>query len=91
MQETINAIPTHVEVYEMHMCTGARREARGGGGQARGGARGAGGLGTGGPRAAGRDTPGEPWESAARGDGVRPTVSHPDEGEYDIHYVKKKE
>ena len=31
-----------------------------------GGARGAGGLGTGGPRAAGRDTPGEPWEWAAR-------------------------
>ena len=35
MQESINAIRTHVEVYEMHMCTGARREARGGRGQAR--------------------------------------------------------
>ena len=80
----------------MHLCTGARREARGGRGQSRRGARGAGGLGTGGPRAAGRDTPGEPREWAARvwrggytgnavgvggpGDGVHPMVVHPDEG-----------
>ena len=28
----------------------------------------------------GEGTTGTPWEWAARGDGVRPTVSHPDEG-----------
>ncbi|KAF0151325.1 MAG: hypothetical protein FD189_2579, partial [Elusimicrobia bacterium] len=30
----------------------------------------------------GEGTPGTPWEWAARGDGVHPTVVHPDEGDY---------
>ena len=79
----------------MHLCTGARREARGGRGQARGeqaawgpAARGRqGGIhresrGRGLPGVGGEGTPGTPWEWAARGDGVHPTVVHPDEGGY---------
>ena len=91
MQESINAIRTYVEVYEMNMCAGSRRGHEGAGDRRAGGAREAGGLGTGGPRATGRDTPGDTWEWAAPGDGVRPTVSHPDEREYNVHYGKKKE
>ena len=34
------------------------------------------------PGFVGEGTPGEPWEWAARGDGVRPTVPHPEGGRY---------
>ena len=34
------------------------------------------------PGVGGEGTPGTPLEWAARGDGVHPTVVHPDEGEY---------
>ena len=34
------------------------------------------------PGIGGAGTPGTPWEWAARGDGVHPTVVHPDEGDY---------
>ena len=44
------------------------------------------------PGVGGEGTPGTPWEWAARGDGVHPTVVHPDEGEYmsTLHRKKKR-
>ena len=38
----------------------------------------------------GEGTPGEPWEWAARGDEVHPTVVHPEEGGTYVHYVEKR-